>query len=590
MQQSAGNGFATPATVIQRTPLQVSTSEALLNQTPFNFSNTQFSPGMMPFASMGPMTAPAMPQSRLFWDQPSDSAPMDVDMPMASDPFGIPAQKPDPAMNWQNFNTPVANPSFQAMRGLSSPGPMASFGNSPGWGQSSESGSFISTTAGVDPSQLFTLSSPGLSTSFGTMPQPNMSNSFSRQPYETQMRDSMREKEIVKKARSQHSRTNTNSSSGSVENTRPVLQRSNTDSGFRKSRPSSAESRTSSQNAASTIPRRSSPLKREARGPLMSIPEIRRPRTRLVVDDSGRARTETIPAEVDEDTPKNVRSTTQRDIRRQYPGLWEEDDTDSEEEEAPTQSFSRNPSFNIPQLQRRSSKHARMDSGDLHRSGSFKMPRPASRPTLDAFDKASFDTVRIVKNPVENPTRRFSMMDFPTSQNKSRGSPEKQVPNSPGNALGALKKVRADMQHKTERAAQNTIKAHNQRWAQSAAELANATTPHGHGRSHYDPFSNTFNASPNTSELTTPSTDRSSLSSESTRCVCNGTDDGQPMVQCESCTKWLHMGCVGLGPNNLPPVYVCIFCTGQTPIARGGRVRGPLPFDSPLNHKTMFRR
>lgn len=168
---------------------------------------------------------------------------------------------------------------------------------------------------------------------------------------------------------------------------------------------------------------------------------------------------------------------------------------------------------------------------------------------------------------------------------KSIARDDQDMPDSPGNALGALKKVVAGRQQRAERASQNTLKAHNQRWAQASADLANTTTPHGPG--HYDPFSNSFNASPN---ATTPSTDRSSLSSESTRCVCNGIDDGQPMVQCESCTKWLHMGCVGLHANNLPPVYVCIFCTGQTPIARGGRIRGPAVYDSPLTHKSAFRR
>lgn len=139
-----------------------------------------------------------------------------------------------------------------------------------------------------------------------------------------------------------------------------------------------------------------------------------------------------------------------------------------------------------------------------------------------------------------------------------------------------------------ERASQNTLQAHNQRWAQASADLNNASTPHGHGR--YDPFTNTFNGSPSTEGLTTPSTDRSSLSTDSTRCVCHGTDEGQPMVQCESCNKWLHMGCLGLKPSTLPPVYVCVFCTGQTPLVRGGRVRGPVPFDSPLTHKSLFRR
>jgi hypothetical protein len=140
-----------------------------------------------------------------------------------------------------------------------------------------------------------------------------------------------------------------------------------------------------------------------------------------------------------------------------------------------------------------------------------------------------------------------------------------------------------------ERASHNTLRAHNQRWAQASADIVNASTPHGHG--HYDPFSNSFQASPNTDGLTTPSTDRSSISSESTRCVCNGIDNGQPMIQCESCNNWLHMGCCGLNGSNIPPVYVCVFCTGQTPVARGGRIRGPVPpFDSPLTHKSMFRR
>jgi hypothetical protein len=142
-----------------------------------------------------------------------------------------------------------------------------------------------------------------------------------------------------------------------------------------------------------------------------------------------------------------------------------------------------------------------------------------------------------------------------------------------------------------ERSTQNTLKAHNQRWAQTPADL-NTTSPSG---LPYEAYPNSFSNSPATNTdagLTTPSTDRSSLSGDSTRCVCNAADDGRPMVQCESCNKWLHMGCVGLNAQNLPPVYVCIFCTGQTPIARGGRVRGPMPaFDnSPLTHKSVFRR
>ncbi|KAF2008991.1 hypothetical protein BU24DRAFT_468396 [Aaosphaeria arxii CBS 175.79] len=591
-QHQAGHNFNnTPATVIHRAQGQVHPNEGMYNQTPLGFPPLQFSPDLIQFPSTGPLSAPVMPQSRLFWDQ-NDSNQMDIDMQnhhMGSDPFGpAPPQRIDTNIDWQTFSTPVSanhmNPqAFQALHGLSSPGPMASFAsnNAPDT-SSSRPNSFLSTSGSVDPSMLFSFSSPGPSTSFGTIPPPISIPQDNRQPYETQVRDSMRERELAKKTKSQHSRTSTSSSSASFD-PRPGLQRSNTDSGFRKSRPSSMESKTSGPAPPFNIPRRSSPLKRQSGASLTSIPEIRRPRTRLVIDADGRARTETVTADDDTDSGHESRRSSQKDMRQQYPGLWAEDDSDSEQEEPAT--LSRNASFSMPQ--RRASKHARADSGGLERSNSFKMARPSS----GIFDKTSFETIRPIKKAADHPFRRFSMMDLPTSLGEPNEVEDQQMPESPGDALGALKKVVEGRQKRIERSSQNTLKAHNQRWAQASADIASASP---HGLSLYDPYTNSFSASPansNDAGLTTPSTDRSSLSSESTRCLCNGSDDGRPMIQCESCTKWLHMGCVGLNGHNMPPVYVCVFCTGTTPIARGGRVRGPIPFDhSPLNHKTFFRR
>jgi hypothetical protein len=457
LQQSGGHEFATPATVIHRTPNQMPTAEALFNQTPFGFTDVQFSPSMMPFSNAGPMSVPPMPQSRLFWDQPNDGAQMDVDMPLGLDPFGPTPHKVEQNFDWQTFSTPVTHQmnsqAFQAHHGMSSPVPVASFAAS-NMAESSYSqpGSFVSTSASVDPSMLFSFSNPGMTASFGSMPQQTNINVDHRQPYETQARDAQQEKEMAKKARSQHSRTNTNSSSGSSENVKPSLQRSNTDGGFRQSRPSSMESRISVPNAAgSTIPRHSSPLKRQSGGSLTSIPEIRRPRTRLIIDETGRARTETVPVEGDDDTPRAPRQTSQKDVRRQYPGLWDEDDSESEEDEESPPTISRNTSFNIPQPQpqrRSSSKHARADSGGLQRSNSFKMPRPASRPPAGAFDKASFETIRPVRRVMDNTHRRFSMMDLPTSFDGVKDSQDQQMPDSPGDALGALKKVVAGRQQR----------------------------------------------------------------------------------------------------------------------------------------------
>ncbi|KAF2715629.1 hypothetical protein K504DRAFT_446464 [Pleomassaria siparia CBS 279.74] len=608
-QQHTGNDFSTPATVISRTPVQVLTSEGLFNQTPYGFPSLQFSPDLVQFPSTGPMSAPPIPHSRLFWDPSNDGNHMDVDMSIVSDPFGSTPHQMQESLNWQAFHTPInhmqqqpnqqhmhqhqqMNPqAFHALHSMPSPGPNASFAMSnAGHGQDSRPASFISTSGVVDPSMLFSFSSPGPTpnTSFNIPTQQTNINYQGRLPYETQARDSLREREMAKRSKSQHSRTSTSSSTASFEGPRPCLQRSNTDSGFRKNRPSSSDSRSSGTATGFNIPRRSSPLKRGNGGSLLSIPEVRRPRTRLVVDETGRARTETVPAEDETDVRSDTRSEPQNDIRRQYPGLWNEDDSDDSELDEPV-TLSRNTSYTMPQL--RPSKHARAENNDPTRFHSVKM----SKPFPGMFDKSSLETIRPTKKAVDNSHHRFSMMDFSTSFGDVKQIEVQHMPDSPGDAAGALKKMfegrqkRIGMINESGRSSQNTLKAHNQRWAQASADLANTnTSPY-----NYDHFTNSFNGSPATdASLTTPSTDRSSLSGESTRCICSASDDGRPMVQCESCQKWLHMACVGINSQSLPPVYVCIFCTGNTPIARGGRVRGPMPapLDSPLTHKSVFRR
>ncbi|KAJ4364778.1 hypothetical protein N0V95_000727 [Ascochyta clinopodiicola] len=451
VRQSVGNQNATPATVIRRTPLQqVPTSGGMFDQTPFGYADVPFSPSMMPFANAGPMSAPPMPQSRLFWDS-NDGCQMDVDMPASLDPFGPTPNKLPGNLGWQTFHTPVAEQmqaQFQPMQNISSAGPMASFGATTAEdGQNSRPSSFVSTTAGVDPSMLFSFSAPDdMTASFGSIP-PQAIFKPNRQPYETQMIDMRREKEKAKKPRSLHSRSNTNSSSGSVEDSRPTLQRSNTDGGLRRTRPANSERRSSADtSAANHIPRRSSPLKRANSGALKVIPEIiRRPRTRLIIDETGRARTETVSAEEDETTPREMRRTSQTSMRHQYPALWEEGDTESDSDE-PQPTMSRNTSFSIPQPQRRTSKHARTESSELSRNNSFKMARPSSRTTSrassGAFDKASFDSVRTIRPQSQNASRRLSMADVHTTSSlSSQASSHTPMPDSPGDALGALKKV-----------------------------------------------------------------------------------------------------------------------------------------------------
>lgn len=452
LQQSVGTHETTPVTVIRRDPLQqVPTSDGMFNQPMFGYADgVPFSPSMMPFANAGQMSAPPMPQQRLFWDG-ADTAPMDVEMSGALDPFGPTPNKLQGNLGWQTFHTPVVEQmqaQFQPQQSMSSAGPMTSFAlSTAGEGHYSQSGSFASTTAGVDPSMLFSFTGPDdMTTSFGSLPQ-QATFKLDRQPYETQLLDSRREKEKAKKPRSLHSRSNTNSSSGSVDENRPSLQRSNTDGGFRRARPVMSERRSSADtSAAHHIPRRSSPLKRANSGVLKAIPEIiRRPRTRLIIDADGRARTETVSAEEVEIMPRDTRKISQTSVRHQYPALWEEGDTESDSDEAQP-ILSRNTSFSMPQPQRRTSKHARTESNELSRNNSFKMARPTSRTTSrassGAFDTASFESVRTVRPSSRNASRRISLVDVPTTSSYNKPtSTQSMVPDSPGDALSAMQKV-----------------------------------------------------------------------------------------------------------------------------------------------------
>ncbi|OCL12538.1 hypothetical protein AOQ84DRAFT_150782 [Glonium stellatum] len=606
--QTLGAELTTPSTTMPRrvsTPATAGHAQGgdFYGQTPLQFPGLQFSPDVIQFPNTGPMSAPAFPQSRLFWDQNNDGNRMDVDVPVTSDAFGSTPHKLDIPLGWQSFGSPSNQLNLQAyqdLNGISTLNQAAPFltdsMNVEDRPVRSRPSSFISTTSGVDPSLLFSFSNPTnplASTSFSSqLPDAGVSHE-GKQPYEHQVRESYRERELARQAKSQHSRTNTSSSSGSGQGlSRPTLQRSNTDSGFRRGKASSVDSRSSGSSAGHHIPRRSSPLKRQSQGSLTSIPEVTRarPRTRLVIDETGRARTETDPV----DDENYVR----KDLRSQYPGLWNEDDSDSDLDQP---ALSRNTSFSIPQPIRRSSKHARADS-NLDRSDSFKMPRASSM----YFEGSSFTAPRSGssfdqsnnQNASSNSFRRYSMSSFGASfGEQAQGINETTINpiDSAGDAQGALKKVVEGRLKRNERSVQGTLKAHNQRWAQASSDLSK---PSANPQVSYDPFSNTLNGSPSTiadPDFATPSTDRSSLSSEGTRCVCNTNDyDGQLMIQCESCTKWLHVRCVGLNNQNLPPVYVCIFCTGQTPAVRGGRIREPartMPqYESPLTHKSIYGR
>jgi hypothetical protein len=186
-----------------------------------------------------------------------------------------------------------------------------------------------------------------------------------------------------------------------------------------------------SHQSLETIPRRASPLKRMSQASLTAIPEaVRpRPRTRLVVDASGRARTEVIPAG----------EGSVADNRKSF-GLWDGDDDDTDEDIAIT-SQRNSFAYLSDSLRRRPSKHARVDS-DPDRFDASK--RPVSSASVNNL-ASRLETTPIGKRSSSDVGyRRFSSGSFAGSLPGDNISPSREVTikdDDSTDAQAALKKV-----------------------------------------------------------------------------------------------------------------------------------------------------
>jgi len=66
-------------------------------------------------------------------------------------------------------------------------------------------------------------------------------------------------------------------------------------------------------------------------------------------------------------------------------------------------------------------------------------------------------------------------------------------------------------------------------------------------------------------------------------CICNGIDNGSPMVQCEFCTEWFHYTCLNLNSNSseLKGTWKCVKC--KIVKKYGSHLKSPLNL-----HNTTF--
>lgn len=581
------------------------------SQGPPMFPSLQFTPEVSKFGHMGASTAPGPSRTGIFWNGGNSGEMMHFDNISAQDdPFGF-----TPGVNQNSFEWPSFTPSNTSRVDSASmavaddswtqtPSMLtttsADLQSVTGGGSATLDDPFVPTTSGVDPSMLFSFSGSvsglpsGMGNSWVSPQRPQKAPAREeRQPYEQQTRESERQKEVSRKSSGHHSRTSTASSSGfAAAASRPGLQRSNTHAGF--VRKSAVPSEALFGSATNTMPpvRKTSPLKRTNQSSLSAISEhVRtRPKTRLIVDESGRARAETVRGGDEDQKPAT-------EYRTRYSGLWDDDsESESDRESRVT---SRSTSFHIPSTVTRSgSRHSRTSSF-MARSHSVKTPRSFSFTDNLSKRLGKLSTECTPRKPRDDSRRSSISSTFGGYLRKEIEPATDGGPGNDGGAQDALKKVVEKAKHKrhgqylflqgmcsrtkllTRRsetistANARMLEAHNQRW-RASADVSKMNPGHG---ALFDPFLDNLSPSKATDASTlTPSTERSSASSEGTRCVCQSNEwDGQLMVQCESCTKWQHARCMGLPlkAELLPSVYVCVFCTGNTPVVRGGRVRDP---------------
>ncbi|KAF1811538.1 hypothetical protein P152DRAFT_450241 [Eremomyces bilateralis CBS 781.70] len=375
-------------------------------ESPFQFNPLQFSPDVFQFPTPGPVSAPPY-GTQHFWDQNVRSDGVEVPPSLLSDdPFGASPQRADMA-SWQPFGErpvfqipqqpfPESSPIHHAhQQGMWPPNQMQAMPSQP------VAQPVQQPPVSVHPHMLVSTSTASDAPGFRPHYVQMGAIQENRQPYEQQARESNRDREAARKPREQHSRAPHNMSSNPSQfMARPGLQRSNTDSGFRRIQRSHVQEQrfgTVRQPPDTTsIPRKPSPLKHLSQAALTSIPESNprpRPRTRLVIDESGRARTETEPTPASPShASTNSHSSTATNPHRFGSGshawLAASSDTDDDDDDLDDPAIHSQRSSFLFQPEppsgvvgsARKAKHARIDSNE--RIEVAKMPRSSSAASL----------------------------------------------------------------------------------------------------------------------------------------------------------------------------------------------------------------
>ncbi|KAH9828368.1 hypothetical protein Tdes44962_MAKER09358, partial [Teratosphaeria destructans] len=558
-QPPAQVAFGTPSTIASRRLMQTPQQPAVpgnlaadQQHTPVHFPPLQFSPDMYQYTHLGPASAPVMPQTQLLWAQ-MQSPDVTVQPSPLGDPFGssttpqtqwpTPSPVPHEMAQTPPFHTPAMT-SFSVQPPHPRPASAVPLAPSPHLVLAPPT-----TSASLDPSLIY--SSP-------VRPIVRSSSRSSKAKPPSLAAGSKRNDGV---STSQQPRDSTSPTTSIPDLSGPGLRRSHT-TGTTRAHPVQPSRRSaeplSRSNSVTQVPRTTSPLKRMGRTPLGRISEHhpKRASVILTVDENGMARTQTVGAEPESPT---------RSIRNRYPGLFdsdtEEDDSDTNDEPP-----SRSTSFAFARHDQRRSKAARLDPPVENLEG-IDLPRSSSRASSQGVTPSRAAMAAAAQLRKQSSVRRTSR-NASTKRNPMTGAtaPLTSVVDSAPMEIG-LESPQAQAV-----ALRSTTRAHvhpHPDWPTITAARPKqpdlpsppdwpalsfdhpSMTPH-----HPGPYVGGFR--PAYSPMQPPPM--------LIRCICGvDTDRGQTMVQCASCTQWLHGGCIeGDAARPSPRGYTCFLCTKPT--------------------------
>lgn len=601
--------------------------------SPQFFPNLRFSPDLLQTPRSGPITVPAIPHNRLFWDPSSN--PEDLSF---QDPFGPPHQ---------DLVSPIT-PSSVSSHGFQSAAPVSSANvyDLPKSQSTRTLGPPLSSSIDDSPFPILFTASPRVIVSvpedpsmflssparrFGSANQPMCSSSSGNRPelqaYHHQLQESKREEEFQRAKKITTKKLSTARDPKNVLK-RPVSPAPNNRAGFKRSStysgvgdPYPVQRRQSQVSFAESVSvlhdgnrhlcgRPSSLLKTSATNTHRDLEQPRsRSRTSLsfTIDKDGRAKTVVTrisdrPASLSEieddssDSETDSLGAADFDIVRSQNNSFAF--TEQEEQHRP-----------IARLRHESKSHSKSSSYSST-MGSSASAVPSSRTSSAAGGTRPWSRRpedRYAENVLAAQTRR----NFTALPAQARRDEDMTLEDDNDESGGAQHALRAILKDRPRPVSSNIAPFSTSQIDTSQQFHSSPPIPPHHRYGIY-------NASPTTitdPDLATPSTDRGShASNASTRCVCNSSSpDGKPMIQwyasptlflsgpsfklirtltrspsSESCSKWLHATCVGVESHQVPPIYICAFCA-QTPM-RHGRVREPsraaaMAPASPLAHK-----